>query len=142
MEPEEAPISESDGGPPSTSTETETDPSGGSEPPTAIIKALEVVERDSAAVAESFSSLFASLRFALSQVSSNSVDHMHCFGDAVGRLQESALDAATKGNRYLNSCLRLNEEMKGIDNLATQVKSLRRNVDALDVAVNKHLRLP
>lgn len=34
-----------------------------------IVKALEVVERDSVAIAESFSSLFASLRLTLSEVS-------------------------------------------------------------------------
>ncbi|OAY56470.1 uncharacterized protein LOC110603346 isoform X2 [Manihot esculenta] len=92
-----------------------------------IFKALEVVERDSLAIAESFTSLFASLRLALSEVTSNSVDHMDCFSDASGRLQESVLDAATKGNRYINSCLR---------------KILRRNVDMLDTAVNRLLRFP
>ncbi|OAY56469.1 uncharacterized protein LOC110603346 isoform X1 [Manihot esculenta] len=107
-----------------------------------IFKALEVVERDSLAIAESFTSLFASLRLALSEVTSNSVDHMDCFSDASGRLQESVLDAATKGNRYINSCLRLNEEMKGIDSLAAQLKILRRNVDMLDTAVNRLLRFP
>ncbi|KAM4074890.1 hypothetical protein ACB094_10G128200 [Castanea mollissima] len=109
---------------------------------TEILKALEVVERDSSAIAESYGSLFASLRLALSEVTSSSVDHMQCFSDAAGRLQESVLDASTKGNRYINSCLRLNEEMKGVDSLATQLKLLRRNVDALDSAVNKLLRLP
>ncbi|OMO79535.1 hypothetical protein CCACVL1_13604 [Corchorus capsularis] len=49
------------------------------------------------------------------EVTGGSVDHMRCFGDAAGRLQESALDAATKGNR-------LNEEMKGVDSLATQLE--------------------
>ncbi|XP_027081736.2 uncharacterized protein [Coffea arabica] len=107
-----------------------------------VLKAVEVVERDSVAIAQSFASLFASLRLALSQVTRTSVDHMSCFSDAAGRLQESALDAATKGNRYINSCLRLNEEMKGIDNLASQLKILRRNVDALDSAVNRMVRLP
>ncbi|KAK9983545.1 hypothetical protein SO802_033070 [Lithocarpus litseifolius] len=107
-----------------------------------ILRALEVVERDSSAIAESYGSLFASLRLALSEVTSSSVDHMQCFSDAAGRLQESVLDASTKGNRYINSCLRLNEEMKGVDSLATQLKLLRRNVDALDSAVNKLLRLP
>ncbi|XP_022760187.1 uncharacterized protein LOC111306656 isoform X2 [Durio zibethinus] len=53
------------------------------------------------------------------EVTSSPVDHMRCFADAAGRIQESALDAATRGNQYINSCLRLNEEMKGIDNLAT-----------------------
>ncbi|XP_056165985.1 uncharacterized protein LOC115692817 isoform X2 [Syzygium oleosum] len=109
---------------------------------TDIVKALEVVERDSVAIAESFTSLFASLRLALSEVTSCSTDHMQCFNDAAGRLQESVLDAATKGNRYINSCLRLNEEMKGMESLATQLKILRRNVDALDSAVNKLVRLP
>ncbi|KAF5935390.1 hypothetical protein HYC85_026519 [Camellia sinensis] len=107
-----------------------------------ILSALEVVERDSVAIADSFTSLFASLRLALSEVTSTSVDHMRCFSDAAGRLQECALDAATKGNRYINSCLRLNEEIKGMDSLATQLKILRKNVDTLDSAVNRLLRLP
>ncbi|KAK6158229.1 hypothetical protein DH2020_005543 [Rehmannia glutinosa] len=107
-----------------------------------ILKALEAVERDSAAIAESFSSLFASLRFTLSQATSSTVDHMNCFNDAAGHLQECVLDASTKGNRYINSCLRLNEEMKGMDALATQLKILRRHVDALDSVVNRLVRLP
>ncbi|XP_050378216.1 uncharacterized protein LOC126795419 [Argentina anserina] len=105
-------------------------------------RALQVVERDSLAIAGSFTSLFSSLRSAISEVTGNSVDHMRCFSDAAGGLQESVLDAATKGNRYMNSCLRLNEEMKGVDNLALQLKILRRNVDALDSRVNRLLRLP
>ncbi|XP_061348688.1 uncharacterized protein LOC133294055 [Gastrolobium bilobum] len=106
-----------------------------------IMRAIEVVERDSLAIAESFTSLFASLRLALSQATSTSLHHIHCFTDATGRLQESVLDAATKGNRYINSCLRLNEEMKSIDGLASQLKILRRHVDALDSAVNKLVHL-
>ncbi|KAG0496806.1 hypothetical protein HPP92_001497 [Vanilla planifolia] len=43
---------------------------------------------------------------------------MQCFSGVVGSLQVSALDAATKGNRYINSCLRLNEEMKSMEGLA------------------------
>ncbi|CAF1704035.1 unnamed protein product [Brassica napus] len=55
---------------------------------------------------------------------------MTCFGDAAGRLQETALDASTKGNRYINSCLRYLS------------KHLGRNLDVLDTAVNKLLRPP
>ncbi|XP_057800111.1 uncharacterized protein LOC131015705 isoform X3 [Salvia miltiorrhiza] len=107
-----------------------------------ILKALEAVERDSAAIAESFSSLFGSLRHSLSQATGSTVEHMNCFSDAAGRLQECVLDAATKGNRYINSCLRLNEEMKDMDALATKLKFLRRHVDALDSVVNRVVRLP
>ncbi|KAG8496064.1 hypothetical protein CXB51_009377 [Gossypium anomalum] len=139
---EEVIIREVDTDQPSTCPENELDDreldGSESKPPlnkSDILKAVEVVERDSRAIADSFSSLFASLRLALSEVTSGSVDHMRCFGDATGRIQESALDAATKGNR-------LNEEMKGMESLATQLKVLRRNVDALDTAVNKLVRLP
>ncbi|KAI3920165.1 hypothetical protein MKX01_017822 [Papaver californicum] len=107
-----------------------------------IFKALEIVEKDSLAIAETYVSLFSSLRLILSEVTSSSVDHMRCFSDASGRIQESALDAATKGNRYINSCLRLNEEMKSIDSLALQLKILRKNVDTLDSAVTKLVRFP
>ncbi|XP_078440138.1 uncharacterized protein LOC144710285 isoform X2 [Wolffia australiana] len=106
----------------------------------AILKAMELVERDSAAIADSFVSLFSTLRGALSEASSISVEHMQCFSDVIGRLQESVLDAATKGNRYMNSCLRLNEELKGMESLAVQLKILRKNIDFLDSAVNHLLR--
>ncbi|KAJ9706486.1 hypothetical protein PVL29_001803 [Vitis rotundifolia] len=117
-------ISESDSDPPSTCLQGSPEHPGAcraESKPTELLRALEVVERDSVAIAESFTSLFASLRLALSEVTSSSVDHMRCFSDAAGRLQESALDAATRGNRYINSCLRLNEEMKGVDGLAMQL---------------------
>ncbi|CAL5360086.1 unnamed protein product [Camellia sinensis] len=57
-------------------------------------------------------------------VTSSSVYHMRCFSDAAGRLQECALDAATKGNCYINSCLRLNEVME-----LSNVMELRQKTD-------------
>ncbi|GAB2239033.1 hypothetical protein Droror1_Dr00024946 [Drosera rotundifolia] len=106
-----------------------------------LLEAIAVVERDSAAVAESFTSLFASLRSALSEVTGTSIEHIQCLSDAAGRLQESAIEAAGRGNRFINSCIRLNEEMKGVDKLAKQLKVLRKNVDTLDAAVNRLLRV-
>ncbi|URD83204.1 hypothetical protein MUK42_17485 [Musa troglodytarum] len=128
----------------SSSTKSPFDPctSAAATSPGEILRALQVVERDSVAIAESYASLFSSLRIALSEVTSTSIENMQCFNDVVGRLQESALDAATKGNRYINSCLRLNEEMKSLESLAMQLKILRKNVDSLDLAVNRVLRLP
>ncbi|CAL9125098.1 unnamed protein product [Musa textilis] len=92
----------------SSSTKSPFDPctSAAATSPGEILRALQVVERDSVAIAESYASLFSSLRIALSEVTSTSIENMQCFNDVVGRLQESALDAATKGNRYINSCLR------------------------------------
>lgn len=106
-----------------------------------LFKALEVMERDSLAIADSYTSLFASLRLALSEATSNSADHIQCFSDATGKLQESAIEAATRGNHFIHSCIRLNEEMKGIDSLASRLKMLKKNVDALDSAVNRLLRI-
>ncbi|XP_021845633.1 uncharacterized protein [Spinacia oleracea] len=106
-----------------------------------LFKALEVVERDSLAIAQSYTALFASLRSALSEVTSTSVDHIQCFSDAAGKLQESAIDAATRGNRFIHSCIRLNDEMKGMEDLAAHLKILKRNVDALDSASSRLLRI-
>ncbi|KAL0905120.1 hypothetical protein M5K25_027299 [Dendrobium thyrsiflorum] len=93
-----------------------------------IFRALEVVERNSSAIAESYASLFSTLRLALSEVTSNSVENMQCFSDVVGSLQVSALDAATKGNRYINSCLRLNEELKSMESLALELYPCLLNI--------------
>ncbi|KAL6639258.1 hypothetical protein ACP70R_022988 [Stipagrostis hirtigluma subsp. patula] len=64
---------------------------GARPPPVAreVAAAMEAVERDAAAIAESYASLFASLRVALSNVTSTSAENMQCLGDVVGRLQES-----------------------------------------------------
>ncbi|CAF2149334.1 unnamed protein product [Brassica rapa] len=134
----DSPAAEESGSNQNTGGRSEPSPSNQRE----ILRTLATVEKDSQAIAESFSSLFVSLRSTLSEATSSSVDHMGCFGDAAGRLQETALDASTKGNRYINSCLRLNEEIKGVENLAARLKHLRRNVDVLDTAVNKLLRPP
>ncbi|GLJ41202.1 hypothetical protein SUGI_0852910 [Cryptomeria japonica] len=104
-----------------------------------LVAALEVVEKDANEVAGSFTSLLSSLRLALSQVTSSSVEHMRCYNDVAGQLQVSALDAASKGNRFINASLRLNDEMKGTGNLAAQLKSLRRTVDHLDSLVTRQL---
>ncbi|KAJ9672617.1 hypothetical protein PVL29_026014 [Vitis rotundifolia] len=63
--------------------------------PTKLLRALEVMGKDSTVIAESFTSLFASLRLALSEVTGGSIDHMRCFSDITGRLQESTLAATT-----------------------------------------------
>ncbi|KAL8141644.1 hypothetical protein V2J09_014676 [Rumex salicifolius] len=106
-----------------------------------LLKALELVEKDSLAIADSFTSLFDSLRLALSKATTSSIDHVQCLSDATGRIQESAIEAAARGNRCIISCHRLNEEMKGVDALAMQLKMLKRNVDALDMAANRLLRI-
>ncbi|CAA3030917.1 Hypothetical predicted protein [Olea europaea subsp. europaea] len=80
-----------------------------------ILKSLEVLERELVAIAGSFTSLFSSLRLVLSQATSTSIDHLNCFSIVAGDLQECVLDAATKGNWYINTCLKINEEMKGIE---------------------------
>lgn len=64
-------ISESDSSPLSSCTQDSPEPHGAchdESKPTELLRALEVVERDSVAIAESFTSLFASLRLALSEV--------------------------------------------------------------------------
>lgn len=56
-----------------------------------ILKAIEVVERDSLAIAQSFTSVFEALRLSLSQSTDTSIHHIQCFADAAGHLQESGI---------------------------------------------------
>ncbi|VAH45937.1 unnamed protein product [Triticum turgidum subsp. durum] len=95
-----------------------------------VAAAMEAVERDAAAIAESYASLFASLRITLSNVlvTSTSADNMECLGEVVGRLQESALEASSRGNKYIHSCLRLNEEMRGLESLSMQLRLCGRSL--------------
>nr|CAB3457951.1 unnamed protein product [Digitaria exilis] len=83
-------------GPPSADTSSSSTAATGTQAPAPpgpgareVAVAMEAVERDAAAIAESYASLFASLRVALSNVTSTSVENMECLGDVVGRLQES-----------------------------------------------------
>eukprot|EP00250_Pteridium_aquilinum_P032924 c4961_g1_i1 orf=85-510(+) len=96
------------------------------------LRTLEAVEKDAQAVASTLSSLLSSLQSALSKVTASSVEHLECYNEAAGHVQEAALDAAMKGNRFINASLRLNEEMKGMAGLAAQLKVLRQTVDHFD----------
>ncbi|KAJ9672637.1 hypothetical protein PVL29_026028 [Vitis rotundifolia] len=60
--------------------------------PTKLLRALEVMGKDSTVIAESFTSLFASLRLALSEVTGGYVDHMRCFSDITGHVAVKVAD--------------------------------------------------
>ncbi|CAN6462284.1 unnamed protein product [Victoria cruziana] len=115
---------------------------GGAGEDVVMVKTLEELEKEAISIAQSFTSLFSSLRSDLSEVTGASLEHTRCFNDSAGRIQEAALDAATKGNHFINSCLRLNEEMGGTETLAMKLKALRRNVDTLDSTITRILDLP
>ncbi|MCO5591383.1 hypothetical protein L7F22_045366 [Adiantum nelumboides] len=91
---------------------------------------LEAIEKDAQGVTSSLSSLLWSV---LLTITSSFVQHLECYKNVAGRVLGGALDAAVKGNRFINECLRLNEEMKGMITLATQIKVLRKRVGYLVV---------
>lgn len=103
------------------------------------VKMVKAVEDDARAVAGSLSMLFSTLQAGLTPVTESSVQHMQCYSEAAGLLQDAAIDAATKGNRFVNACLRLNEEMKGVGNLAAQLKNLRQVVDQFEYHISRIL---
>lgn len=84
-----------------------------------ILEALNEVEKDSVAMKRVTARFSYPCDWPCLRLPESSIEHMHYFNE--GRLQESAPDAATKGNRFLNSCLRLKQEPKGIENLAIQL---------------------
>ncbi|OAE25232.1 hypothetical protein AXG93_2210s1160 [Marchantia polymorpha subsp. ruderalis] len=81
----------------------------------------DAVEDDAHAVARSLTALLSSLKSALSEVTTSSVANMRLENEAAGQVQDAAIDAASKGNRFVNACLRLNEEMKGMERVANQL---------------------
>lgn len=103
------------------------------------VKMVKAVEEDAKAVAGSLAMLFSSLQSALSEVTGSSIEHMRCHSDAAGLLQDASIEAATKGNRFINACLRLNEEMKSMAALANQLKTLRQVVDQFEYHASRTL---
>lgn len=103
------------------------------------LKLGDAVEDDARAVAKSLTALLASLKSALSEVTGSSLEHMRAENEAAGQVQDVAIDAATKGNRFINSCLRLNEEMKGMNGLATQLETLKQRVDQFEYLSMRYL---
>lgn len=103
------------------------------------VKMVKAVEEDAKAVAGSLTMLFSSLQSALSEVTGSSIEHMRCHSDAAGLLQDASIEAATKGNRFINACLRLNEEMKSMAALANQLKTLRQVVDQFEYHASRSL---
>jgi hypothetical protein len=103
------------------------------------VKMVKAVEQDAAAVAGSLATLFSSLQSALSEVTGSSIEHMRCHSEAAGLLQDASIDAAAKGQRFINACLRLNEEMKAMGSLAAQLKTLRQVVDQFEYHASRSL---
>lgn len=103
------------------------------------VKMVKTVEKDATAVAGSLATLFSSLQSALSEVTGSSIEHMRCHSEAAGLLQDASIDAATKGQRFINACLRLNEEMKTMGSLAAQLKTLRQVVDQFEYHASRSL---
>lgn len=108
--------------------------------PDISIALLEAVKKDAAAVAQSLAKVSAGLRSSLSEITLNTISHMECHRDAAGHLQEASLEAASRGNKFVNECLRLNEEMKGAAEVATKIKQLRKVVDQLETQANRYLQ--
>ena len=103
------------------------------------VKMVKKVEQDATAVASGLTTLFASLQAALSEVTGSSIEHMRCHSEAAGLLQDASIDAANKGQRFINACLRLNEEMKSMGTLAAQLKTLRQVVDQFEYHASRSL---
>lgn len=103
------------------------------------VKMVKAVEEDATAVAGSLAGLFSSLQSALSEVTGSSIEHMRCHSEAAGLLQDASIDAASKGQRFINACLRLNEEMKSVGSLAAQLKILRQVVDQFEYHASRSL---
>ncbi|KAG6550276.1 hypothetical protein Mapa_008237 [Marchantia paleacea] len=99
----------------------------------------DAVEDDAHAVARSLTALLSSLKSALSEVTTSSVANMRVENEAAGQVQDAAIDAATKGNRFINACLRLNEEMKGMERVASQLEALKMKVDQVESQANRFL---
>lgn len=103
------------------------------------VKMVKAVEEDAKAIAASLSQLFSSLQSALSEVTGSSIEHMRCHSEAAGLLQDASIDAASKGNKFINACLRLNEEMKSMGSLAAQLKTLRQVVDQFEYHASRSI---
>eukprot|EP00270_Netrium_digitus_P002424 TRINITY_DN1273_c0_g1_i2.p1 TRINITY_DN1273_c0_g1~~TRINITY_DN1273_c0_g1_i2.p1 ORF type:complete len:110 (-),score=14.78 TRINITY_DN1273_c0_g1_i2:367-651(-) len=73
---------------------------------TSASQVLEAVERDSLAVSKAMDEVFASLQHFVSNATLSTVDHMQCSADAASLLQAEASEAAAKGTRFVNDCLR------------------------------------
>lgn len=103
------------------------------------VRMVKAVEEDAVAVAGSLAGLFSSLQSALSEVTGSSIEHMRCHSEAAGVLQDASIDAASKGQRFINACLRLNGEMKSVGSLAAQLKILRQVVDQFEYHASRSL---
>ncbi|KAL2609490.1 hypothetical protein R1flu_028063 [Riccia fluitans] len=103
------------------------------------MRMADAVEEDAHAVARSLTALLSSLRSALSEVTRSSVAHMRIENEAAGQVQDAAIDAVSKGNRFVNDCLRLNEEMKGMDRVASQLQALKVKVDHVESQASRYI---
>eukprot|EP00271_Cylindrocystis_brebissonii_P010830 TRINITY_DN27249_c0_g1_i1.p1 TRINITY_DN27249_c0_g1~~TRINITY_DN27249_c0_g1_i1.p1 ORF type:complete len:107 (+),score=17.36 TRINITY_DN27249_c0_g1_i1:538-858(+) len=100
---------------------------------------LNTLETDAIAVAEDLTKMIEELRKGLAEATANSVEHMQCHSEVAGELQTATLEAASRGNRFVNECLRLNEEMRDVGQVAARIKVLRQRLDQFEAQASRYL---
>lgn len=107
--------------------------------PPHLVDMLGRLEKDAVSVAESLNHLLASISSLMSQSSDNTFLHLECLNDAASLLHGKTLEAASKGNKFVNSCLRLNEEMKDLGETEERIRRLRQRLDQFELVANRIL---
>ncbi|GAQ84065.1 hypothetical protein KFL_001750020 [Klebsormidium nitens] len=103
------------------------------------VEVLAEVEKDASNVANNLVQLMATLRASLADVTHCSLEHLECHSEAARELHEAVTDAASSGNRFINECQRLDQEMRDVGELAAQIKAMRQLVDHFEGQLNRHL---
>ncbi|CAI5489374.1 unnamed protein product [Closterium sp. Naga37s-1] len=96
------------------------------------MEVLNDAERSAMGAADAVKQLLDALRGHLKEVTSNTVAHVEVERDAATRLQGAAMEAANRGMRFINACMRMNEDLQQLPHLTAQVKELSRKVDEFD----------
>ncbi|GJP73365.1 hypothetical protein CLOP_g4090 [Closterium sp. NIES-67] len=102
-----------------------------------MLEVLNDAERSALGAADAVNSLLDALRAHLKEVTSNTVAHVELERDASKQLQGAAMEAANRGMRFINACMRMNEEMQQLPQLTAQVKELGRKVDEFESQLNR-----
>ncbi|CAI7781324.1 unnamed protein product [Closterium sp. NIES-54] len=104
-----------------------------------MMEMLNDAERSAMGAADAVKQLLDALRGHLKEVTSNTLAHVEVERDAATRLQGAAMEAANRGMRFINACMRMNEELQQLPHLNAQVKELSRKVDELESQLNRLL---
>ncbi|PRP84859.1 hypothetical protein PROFUN_07513 [Planoprotostelium fungivorum] len=93
---------------------------------------LDQLEKDAKGCSDNLMNLMANLQFSLSEISGLTIQHMELYKRSLGVESETIQKSMVDVSNLMARCHQLNETLKPVENMATQIKEMKKQLDLFE----------